>query len=56
MVEAATKIWDIAAASIIVKEAGGKVTDLQGNPITKSSHSIIATNGLVHDKVVGYFR
>jgi histidinol-phosphatase len=52
MLEAQTKIWDIAAVSLIVKEAGGRVTDLTGNQISFDSSSIIATNGLIHDEIL----
>ena len=55
MIEAETKIWDIAAASIIVEEAGGKVTDLKGNSVNCQTNSIAATNGLLHQKVIAYF-
>jgi histidinol-phosphatase len=56
MIEAETKVWDIAAASTIVEEAGGKVTDIKGNPVNRTTNSIVATNGLVHDKVLAYFK
>lgn len=52
MLEAKTKIWDIAAVSLIVKEAGGKVTDIEGHPISFDSTSIIATNRLIHDEIL----
>ncbi|MDZ7263820.1 MAG: inositol monophosphatase [candidate division KSB1 bacterium] len=41
-------LWDIAAASIIVREAGGKITDFEGHENRLLSGSIIATNGLIH--------
>ena len=37
--------WDSAAGFLIVEEAGGKVTDLQGNKYTPYNPGIIATNG-----------
>jgi len=55
MVEAAVAIWDIAAVTVIVQEAGGKVTDLEGNPIVRESKHILATNGKLHNEVLGYF-
>ena len=55
VVEAAISIWDIAALSVIVQEAGGQVTDLQGRAITKDTTSMVATNGHLHDAVLGYF-
>lgn len=56
VLESKTNIWDIAAVSLIVEEAGGKVTDLYGNPLSVNSSSVIATNGLVHDRIVSYLR
>jgi len=41
--------WDIAAAALIVQEAGGRVTDLDGGPEFELRREILATNGLVHD-------
>ncbi len=55
MLEAETKLWDIAAVSLIVEEAGGKVTDLAGNRVNESTTSIIATNGHIHNTVANYF-
>ncbi len=49
------KIWDQAAGSIVVEEAGGKVTDLDGKPLDFShgtsleqNRGVLATNGKVH--------
>ena len=44
--------WDVAAGSLIVREAGGKVTNLEGGPLDIDSGHIIATNGLIHDEIV----
>ena len=56
VVEAAISVWDIAAATVIVREAGGTVTDVQGQAITKETASLIATNGILHDTVLDYFK
>ena len=56
VVEAAISIWDIAAISVIVREAGGKVTDIRGQDITKDTESMVATNGILHDTVLDYFK
>ena len=45
--------WDIAAGFLIVQEAGGKVTKLDGNPLHVYDREILASNGLVHDEMVG---
>ncbi len=54
-IEPETKIWDIAAVSLIVNEAGGKVTDIKCNKVNIKTTSIIATNGLLHKKIMNYF-
>ena len=41
--------WDSAAGFLIVEEAGGKVTDLDGSYYNPYQPGIIATNGLIHD-------
>jgi myo-inositol-1(or 4)-monophosphatase len=41
--------WDIAAGVLIVQEAGGRVTDLDGGPFVLRSGRILATNGGVHE-------
>ncbi len=55
VVEAAISIWDIAAITVIVQEAGGTVTDILGRNITRDTDSLIATNGHLHDNVLNYF-
>jgi myo-inositol-1(or 4)-monophosphatase len=45
------KPWDTAAGIVIVEEAGGTITDLQGNPYVLGGKSILATNGLIHDEM-----
>lgn len=54
MLEARINVWDIAALSLIVEEAGGKVTDLNGAPVNEHTRSIIATNRHLHADVAGY--
>ena len=56
VIEAAISIWDIAAITVIVREAGGSVTDIQGKEITTETDSLIATNGLLHRTVLDYFK
>ena len=55
VIEAAISIWDIAAITVIVREAGGMVTDLQGQTVTKDTASLVATNGVLHNAVLRYF-
>ena len=44
--------WDMAAGVLIVQEAGGRWTDLRGYPSTIYDKRVLATNGLIHDKMV----
>lgn len=46
--EAIVNLWDLAAVQVIVEEAGGRFTDLQGRA-TPSGGSALSTNGLLHD-------
>ncbi len=50
-VEAGVSIWDLAPLQILVEEAGGTFTDLDGKP-THASGSCVASNGLVHEQVL----
>jgi len=48
-----TKLVDIAAGCVIISEAGGKVTNFNGEPLTLNVSSAIASNGKVHNTIVG---
>jgi myo-inositol-1(or 4)-monophosphatase len=50
----ATKInpWDVAAGVVLIREAGGLVTSLAGEPYDIYKDEILATNGHVHAEVV----
>jgi histidinol-phosphatase len=50
-VEAGVQIWDIAPLQILVEEAGGRFTDLDGKP-THASGNCVASNGLLHGAVL----
>ncbi len=43
--------WDVAAGSLLVTEAGGKVTDTRGAEFSLATRDIFASNGVhaVHD-------
>ena len=45
--------WDTAAAALIVEEAGGRVTDIQGQPFACRAGDILASNGPLHADMVG---
>ncbi|MBI2032961.1 MAG: inositol monophosphatase [Candidatus Levybacteria bacterium] len=46
------KVWDIAPFRVIIDEAGGKITNLQGKPWTVKDTTVVATNGLLHEEVI----
>lgn len=53
------KIWDVAAGALIVEEAGGRVTDLQGCDLDFGAGvtlvrnpGLLATNGLLHKEIL----
>ncbi len=44
--------WDVAAGALAVTEAGGRVTDLWGQPLRISTPRIVASNGLIHEEML----
>lgn len=46
------KPWDVSAGGLVVKEAGGVVTDFKGNPFSIYSEETLATNGLIHKEML----
>jgi histidinol-phosphatase len=50
-VEPEVKLWDLAPLDILVREAGGRFTDLSGAPGPHGG-SAVATNGRLHDQVL----
>ncbi|MBD5605134.1 MAG: inositol monophosphatase, partial [Candidatus Eremiobacteraeota bacterium] len=43
--------WDIAAGSLLVREAGGYVSAIDGSPFSVAGDSTLASNGRVHDEM-----
>jgi 3'(2'), 5'-bisphosphate nucleotidase len=57
------KIWDQAAGSIVIEEAGGRITDLDGKSLDFShgrtlakNRGIVASNGHLHEAVLQVLR
>jgi myo-inositol-1(or 4)-monophosphatase len=46
------KPWDVAAGALIVTEAGGRMTRMDGSPFDVSAGSLVASNGPLHDEMV----
>jgi histidinol-phosphatase len=52
VIESNVNILDIAALTVIVQEAGGTFTDLEGRAVGLASTSVLATNGRLHQAVL----
>lgn len=48
--------WDVAAGVLLVREAGGKVTDMTGGELDLMKPRLLASNGKLHDELLGVFR
>ncbi len=56
VIESDVSILDVAALSVIVREAGGTFTDLEGQPLGLTTTSVLATNGRLHEAVLAALR
>ncbi|MBN2206637.1 MAG: inositol monophosphatase [Candidatus Aminicenantes bacterium] len=50
------KPWDVAAGALIVREAGGRVSDFAGGGVPSFHSDLVATNGLIHDGMLEIIR
>jgi histidinol-phosphatase len=55
MIEHELNVWDYAAVQIVVEEAGGRVTQLDGSP-TRDGGSVVSSNGVLHDEILTRLR
>jgi histidinol-phosphatase len=53
-VDARLELWDFAAVALIVEEAGGRASTLDGSAVTRGAQ-VVSTNGLLHDEVLEQF-
>jgi histidinol-phosphatase len=51
VVESDVNILDVGACAVIVEAAGGRFTDLEGQPLSPASSSVLATNGRLHEAI-----
>jgi myo-inositol-1(or 4)-monophosphatase len=51
-----TNPWDTVAGAYMVERAGGRVTDLDGEPWTHEATGLVASNGACHDAVLAAAR
>jgi len=49
--EADLNAWDIAAGAILISEAGGAITDIDGSPYQLTTRAVVCSNGLLHDEI-----
>jgi myo-inositol-1(or 4)-monophosphatase len=54
--ERGIEAWDMAAGVLLVKEAGGRVTDINGKPYDLFAKNALATNGKLHKKMFGMLK
>jgi myo-inositol-1(or 4)-monophosphatase len=52
LVKVGANYWDFAAGCLIVEEAGGQVTDFEGNMWDTNSSNILASNGMLHKDLI----
>jgi histidinol-phosphatase len=45
------KPWDMAAPYVVLTEAGGRMTDLEGRP-SWTAANVLSSNGLLHDELL----
>jgi myo-inositol-1(or 4)-monophosphatase len=55
-IEYGDKPWDFAAGGLIVEEAGGKITKLDGSKWSIYNEGYISSNGVFHDEVLGMLK
>jgi myo-inositol-1(or 4)-monophosphatase len=48
--------WDMAAGWLVVEEAGGRVSDLDGSPFQLEERTVLASNGRIHHDLVELLR
>jgi myo-inositol-1(or 4)-monophosphatase len=48
--------WDAAAGALLVEEAGGRVTGLDGGPLDRAAPALVASNGHIHPEMIAVLR
>ena len=55
-IQSSINVWDFAASALVVKEAGGQVSEPDGKKINMNSKSFVASNGKLHRQMVAEFK
>lgn len=48
--------WDVAAGALLIEEAGGRITHMNGGPFRLDAGDILGTNARIHDEMVTLLR
>jgi myo-inositol-1(or 4)-monophosphatase len=48
--------WDVAAGGLLVEEAGGRLTGIDGRPLDLDTPTVLASNGVIHDAMLAILR
>ncbi|MBI2656299.1 hypothetical protein HYX03_00995 [Candidatus Woesearchaeota archaeon] len=51
-----TNEWDVAAGFLLVEEAGGKITNLNGEKWSFKGRQYVISNGKIHKELLSYTR
>ena len=51
--EASLSPWDVAAGALMIREAGGSISDYEGRPFRLDTRRILASNGRLHEEMMG---
>ena len=54
--ESDLKAWDIAGGALLVEEAGGRVTTMDGGPFSSRAGRVLASNGPLHEQMLDVIR
>jgi fructose-1,6-bisphosphatase/inositol monophosphatase family enzyme len=52
MMDSYAQLWDVAPFRVIIPEAGGRITNFDGQQLSFNDRGFIASNGLVHDEIL----
>lgn len=44
--------WDVAAGTLLIQEAGGKLSDFKGRSHSLFNHTVVTSNGILHKKIL----
>ena len=48
--------WDVAAGGLLVEEAGGRLTSIEGGAVDINTPTVVASNGHIHEAILAILR